>query len=175
MRAPGIHAFAALIGQRGDPAPREQRAQPAGQIAADHVAIARILRPARDQLRQHCPAPSKTALHRIFQIEQAQVILAPLAHHHWRAAIGACFRPCAAALAPLWDFPALLKVILLMGVNVIVIPLVYVIVIVLVNQRAVMQEYRAEWWRNAVLLAGLVTSIVLAVDKAPQYYRTLFG
>ena len=45
----------------------------------------------------------------------------------------------------------------------------------LVNQRAVMQEHRAEWWRNAVLLAGLVTSIVLAVDKAPQYYRTLFG
>ena len=57
----------------------------------------------------------------------------------------------------------------------VVIPVVYLIVIVLLNQRAVMQEVRAEWWRNAILLIGLVTSIVLAVDKAPQYYRTLFG
>ena len=35
----------------------------------------------------------------------------------------------AAALAPLWDFPALLKVILLMGINVVVIPLAFVVVL----------------------------------------------
>ena len=92
--------------------------------------------------------------------------------YHWVLSV---FVLGAAALAPLWDFPALLKVILLMGVNVIVIPLVYVIVIVLVNQRAVMQEYRAEWWRNAVLAIGLLASLVLAVDKVPQYYRALLG
>ena len=48
-------------------------------------------------------------------------------------------------------------------------------VIVLVNQRAVMQEYRAGWWRNAVLATGLLASVALAVDKVPQYYRALAG
>ncbi|WP_439101369.1 NRAMP family divalent metal transporter [Congregibacter sp.] len=81
----------------------------------------------------------------------------------------------AAALAPFWDFPALLKVILLMGINVIVIPLAFIIVIVLVNSRAVMGEFQAEWWRNLVLVVGLLTSIVLAVDKAPHYFQLLMG
>ena len=79
----------------------------------------------------------------------------------------------AAALAPFWDFPALLKVVLLMGVNVVVVPLVYVCVIVLVNSKDVMGEFRAAWWRNAVLVAGLLVSVVLAIDKAPGYYRLL--
>lgn len=79
----------------------------------------------------------------------------------------------AAALAPFWDFPALLKVILLMGINVVVIPLAFVIVLVLVNSKDVMREYKAEWWRNLLLLSGLATSIVLAVDKAPLYYQLL--
>ncbi|WOJ97747.1 divalent metal cation transporter [Congregibacter brevis] len=81
----------------------------------------------------------------------------------------------AAALAPFWDFPALLKVILLMGINVVVIPLAFVIVLVLVNSSDVMREFKAEWWRNMLLIIGLVTSIVLAVDKAPHYYRLLMG
>ncbi|KGE02746.1 NRAMP family divalent metal transporter [Pseudohaliea rubra] len=81
----------------------------------------------------------------------------------------------AAALAPFWDFPALLKVILLMGVNVVVIPLVYVIVLVLANSRVVMGEFRAEWWRNLFLALGLGVSVALAIDKAPLYFRTLFG
>ena len=81
----------------------------------------------------------------------------------------------AAALAPFWDFPALLKVILLMGVNVVAIPLVYVIVLALANSRAVMGEFRAEWWRNVFLGLGLAVSIALAIDKAPLYYRMLLG
>lgn len=81
----------------------------------------------------------------------------------------------AAALAPFWDFPALLKVVLLMGINVVVIPLVFVCVIVLSNSRGVMGEFRATWWRNVLLGAGLLLSLVLAIDKAPGYYRTLFG
>ena len=81
----------------------------------------------------------------------------------------------AAVLAPFWDFPALLKVILLMGVNVVVIPVVYVCVIVLVNSGSVMGEFRAEWWRNALLALGLAISIGLAIDKAPGYYRLLTG
>ena len=81
----------------------------------------------------------------------------------------------AAALAPLWDFPALLKVILLMGINVVVIPVVYVIVIILSNNGAVMQEFAARPWRNAILVFGLALSLLLAIDKAPGYYRILFG
>lgn len=81
----------------------------------------------------------------------------------------------AAALAPLWDFPALLKVILLMGVNVLVIPVVYVIVIALCNSRAVMQGVRTEPWRNAILVLGLLASLGLAVNKAPGYIGMLTG
>ncbi len=81
----------------------------------------------------------------------------------------------AAALAPFWDFPALLKVILLMGINVVVIPVVYVIVIILSNRADVMQGVETPWWRNALLATGLVVSLVLAVDKAPQYYGLLFS
>jgi Mn2+/Fe2+ NRAMP family transporter len=66
-------------------------------------------------------------------------------------------------------------VILLMGINVVVIPLVYLCVILLVNSEGVMREFRAEWWRNTVLAAGLVVSLALAVDKAPGYYRMLLG
>ncbi|MBN7795580.1 divalent metal cation transporter [Parahaliea mediterranea] len=79
----------------------------------------------------------------------------------------------AAALAPFWSFPALLKVILLMGINVVVIPLVFVIVIYLVNRRSVVGGHTAEWWRNALLAAGLATSIALAVDKVPHYLSLL--
>lgn len=80
----------------------------------------------------------------------------------------------AAALAPLWEFPALLKVILLMGINVVVIPVVYVILIVLSHRAVVMQGVTTPWWRTALLLSGLLASLALAVEKAPQYYRMLF-
>ena len=74
-----------------------------------------------------------------------------------------------ALLAPLWSLPALLKVVLLMGVNVVVIPLVFAIVIYLVNQASVMRQYKAEWWRNLILTAGLILSVTLAADKLPDY------
>ncbi len=99
MGAAGIDAFAALVGQRGNPALAEQRAQPTGQVAADHVAILRIGGPARDQMRKDCGATREPALQGVFQIEQAEVVLAPLAHHHGRRTIGACGRPRAAAFA----------------------------------------------------------------------------
>lgn len=85
------------------------------------------------------------------------------------------FVVAAAVLAPFWEFPALLKVVLLMGINVVVIPMVYVIMLILVNKTSVMKEFRAEWWRNAVLIIGLVVSLILAVHKAPLYYTMLIG
>ena len=81
----------------------------------------------------------------------------------------------AAALAPLWEFPALLKVILLMGINVLVIPVVYLIVIALSNNGNVMRGVTAEPWRNTVLVVGLLASLGLAVHKAPGYFQLLFG
>lgn len=81
----------------------------------------------------------------------------------------------AAALAPLWDFPALLKVVLLMGINVVVIPVVFVIVIVLCNNATVMGGMRTAPWRNLLLAAGLLMSLLLAVDRAPDYWLLLTG
>ena len=79
MRAAGIDAFAAAVGQRGRAGAAEQARQPARQIAADHVAVLGIGRPAPDQLRQDRRAAGERALHRILEVEQAQIILAPLA------------------------------------------------------------------------------------------------
>jgi Mn2+/Fe2+ NRAMP family transporter len=72
-------------------------------------------------------------------------------------------------LAPIWSFPAMLKVVLLMGMNVLVIPLVIISMIYLLNRRAVMGEHTASPWRNAMLVICMIVSVVLAVDKVPDY------
>lgn len=78
-----------------------------------------------------------------------------------------------AILAPFWSFPALLKVLLLMGFNAIVIPLVLIIVIVLVNRHALMGENKASPLRNLVLVAGLILSIWLMFEKLPDYVHMI--
>lgn len=75
----------------------------------------------------------------------------------------------AGILAPLWTFPALLKVVLLMGANVFVIPLVIASVIYLLNRRAVMGAHTAGALRNVLLAACLLVSVFLAVYKFPDY------
>jgi Mn2+/Fe2+ NRAMP family transporter len=72
-------------------------------------------------------------------------------------------------LAPVWSFPAMLKVVLLMGVNVFVIPLIIIAMIYLLNRRAVMGEYTAGAARNALLVLCLIVSIVLAANQFPDY------
>jgi Mn2+/Fe2+ NRAMP family transporter len=79
----------------------------------------------------------------------------------------------AALLAPHWSFPALLKVVLLMGINILVIPVAFVIVLLLANSGEVMGQWRAEWWRNGLLGLGLAVSLALAVQKFPYYWATL--
>ncbi len=81
MRAAGIDALAAPIGQGGRTVAAEQGRQPAGQVAPDHVAVGAICCPARDQLRQDRRAPGESALQGILQIEQAEIIFPPLAGH----------------------------------------------------------------------------------------------
>lgn len=80
-----------------------------------------------------------------------------------------------AVLAPFWSFPALLKVVLLMGFNAIVIPAVIVIVIVLINKPALVGEHTASWPRNLVLLLALALSLLLLVEKLPDYLAMLTG
>ena len=80
-----------------------------------------------------------------------------------------------AILAPFWSFPALLKVLLLMGFNTIVIPLVIIIVLVLVNKPELMGEHRARLPRNAVLLAALALSGWLMWEKLPDYITMVTG
>ena len=58
MRAAGIDAFAAAVGERGRAGAAEQAREPARQVAADHVAVFGISRPAPDELRQQRGAPA---------------------------------------------------------------------------------------------------------------------
>ncbi len=80
-----------------------------------------------------------------------------------------------AVLAPVWSFPAMLKVVLLMGVNVLVIPLVIAAMIYLLNRRAVMGQHTASIGRNVLLVLCMIVSVVLAVDKFPDYLAMFFN
>lgn len=74
-----------------------------------------------------------------------------------------------AVLAPVWTFPAMLKVVLLMGVNVLIIPMVLVAMIYLLNRKTVMGEHTAGVWRNLILVVCLLVAVVLGIDKLPDY------
>ncbi len=80
-----------------------------------------------------------------------------------------------ALLAPLWTFPALFKLLLLMGINAIVVPLVYLIVIILINKRSVMGEHTGSIARNLILLAALLLSVTISAIKMPEFLRALLG
>ena len=80
-----------------------------------------------------------------------------------------------AVLAPLWTFPALFKLLLLMGINAIVVPLVYLIVLILINRKSVMGEHTGSISRNLILLAALILSLTISVIKMPEFVRTLLG
>jgi len=73
--------------------------------------------------------------------------------------------------SPFWDFPALAKNLLLMGVNTIVIPLAFFVLIFLLNMKAVMGEYKISMIRNIVLITGLLLSIGLSIVNLPGFIR----
>ena len=84
VRAGGMDAFTPPVGQRGDQVAAEQFRQPAGQIAALHVAVVGRHCPTRDQAQRHhglVHKPGGGGVDRVFQVQQAQVVFAPLAHH----------------------------------------------------------------------------------------------
>jgi hypothetical protein len=74
-----VNAFAAAVGQSGRSGAPEQAREPAGQIAADHVAVLGVSGPAPDELGEDRGAAGKAALERVLEVEKAQIILAPLA------------------------------------------------------------------------------------------------
>ena len=80
-----------------------------------------------------------------------------------------------AVLAPMWTFPALFKLLLLMGINAIVVPLVYLAVLILINKRAVMGEHTGSMPRNVILLAALLLSLTISVIKLPEFVQALLG
>lgn len=79
-----------------------------------------------------------------------------------------------ALLAPFWTFPELFKNLLLMSVNTVVIPLVFVALILLINRKDVMGAHVASVPRNVILGAGLLLSAVLAAINLPKYVQ-IFG
>ena len=80
-----------------------------------------------------------------------------------------------AALAPLWSFPALFKLLLLMGINAIVVPLVYLVVLLLINRKSVMGEHTSGVARNLILLAALALAVTISVIKMPDFVQALAG
>jgi Mn2+/Fe2+ NRAMP family transporter len=80
-----------------------------------------------------------------------------------------------AVLAPLWEFPVLPKMILLMGINIVIVPVAIVIIMYLINKRSLMGDYKASPLRNLFLVASLVLSLWLASSKLPGYWSAIFG
>ena len=78
-----------------------------------------------------------------------------------------------ALLSSLWKFPAPLKMVLLMGLNIVIVPMAIVIIIYLINKPGLMGAYRANAWRNVFLVASLLLALWLAHGKAPDYAKKI--
>ena len=76
-------------------------------------------------------------------------------------------------VAPLWSFPAMLKVVLLMGVNVLVLPVIIAALLYLANQRSVMGEHTATMGRNLILIGCIALSLMLAIANGPDLMQML--
>lgn len=74
--------------------------------------------------------------------------------------------------APFWEFPELAKNLLLMGVNTVVIPLAFVVLLFLLNNKAVMGEHVASLKRNIILAIGLLLSLSLSIANLPEVIQT---
>ncbi len=76
-----------------------------------------------------------------------------------------------AVLSTFWKFPPLLKMVLLMGLNIVIVPMAIIIMIYLINKRSLMGDRRANVWRNAFLAGSLCLALWLAASKAPGYVQ----
>lgn len=69
----------------------------------------------------------------------------------------------------------MLKVILLMGVNVLVIPIILAALLYLINQRSVMGDRKATPGRNVMMIGCVALSVLLAIAKGPGLMHMLAG
>ncbi len=68
-------------------------------------------------------------------------------------------------IAPIWQLPALLKILLLIGINLVIAPGVIAIIIFLINQKEVMKTYKAGPARNFFLFTAFSLSLVMGIFK----------
>ena len=68
-------------------------------------------------------------------------------------------------ITPLWKFPALLKILLLIGLNVVIAPCVIIIVIYLINNRKIMKTNKAGPIRNSLLFIAFAFSLLMGIFK----------
>ena len=91
MGAGGVDAFAATVGEGRDRGRAEDLDEPAGQVAAQDVAIRGQGRPARDEAQGDDGARVEGAAGRIgdgiLKVQQAKVVLPPLAQDDAAAAL----------------------------------------------------------------------------------------
>ena len=80
-----------------------------------------------------------------------------------------------AVSAPLWTFPALFKLLLIMVLNAIVVPMAFVAVLIMTNKKSIMGEHTSSLVRNGMLATALVVSFTVSMIKLPEYLRILTG
>jgi len=78
-----------------------------------------------------------------------------------------------AIVAPFWDFPALLKIVLLMGLNIVVMPIVLVAIIFLSRKKAIMKNHTAGLFRTGILAVLLLAALAIGAHKLPLYLELL--
>ena len=84
MGAGRVDALAAPVGQSQGAAVADQPDQPGGKVAAHHVAVAGRPGPAGHQPDRHRALGNPAdGARRVFQVEQAEIVLAALADHHF--------------------------------------------------------------------------------------------
>src|SRR6185369_5106565 len=76
MRAAGVNAFAAPVGERRRSRAAEQARKPAGQVAANHVSVLGIGGPSADELGEDRRPARESALKRVLEVQQAEVVFA---------------------------------------------------------------------------------------------------
>ena len=84
-----VDAFAAPVGEPRDAAAAQKVEQPGRQVAAHHVAVAAVERPARQQAEPDGVLGREAgAHHRLLEVQQAEIVLAALADHHLAPLLG---------------------------------------------------------------------------------------
>ena len=68
-------------------------------------------------------------------------------------------------VTPFWQFPALLKILLLIGANLVIAPVAIALIIYLANNGKIMREYKAGLVRNSLLIIAFLVSLVMGVSR----------